>query len=252
LSLKVRLTKEVFEAEGGSDCSLSEEFFGEVMAANPKWRSPSAPNFDLMPLYMMSLVEFQHNWAMLRNRWLSLLAYTGTVVFNKQTGQQGLVVKVSDGGVLLWKVQVLRCGPLRLWCLKSEHKEHELNFEYVLIHSHEEWVCCGARGVQAKQVKDLLQDDRDSKAIPDGIMGVKVGPKESLLTHACKNGLGNMTVPQMKLLWKRIGVSSRAPPNTVTDILNGLASQILGPGQRLAWQVTLVRQSLSSIFCIPS
>ena len=229
------LNNDVFHAEGGdpADVSLSKEFFAEVTKENQSWRSPSAPNFDLMPLQFMSLVECHQNWNLLRARFLSLLPTTGSLLFNKDTMLHGIVLKATEAGVLLWRVHATTIGSsgskVLVYPLQDDHVAGGPKFEHVVITAHEPWYCCSVQGVAPKRLQKLLGSEAVAQ-IPCAVVGMKNSKKESLLRYACRKGFVNLTVPRMKQLWRHLGKSERSAPANTKELLVGLAGQILGEG----------------------
>ena len=159
---------------------------------------------------------------------LNLLPTSGSVLFNRTTRQHGLVLQVSDAGVLLWKINSTRCGSQRLWYFDSDDGT---NFVHVAITKEADWFCVDSGGVQPKQLAALIQQKQLSQPpdIQDAIVGIGVGEaKQPLLKYSCSKGFRSLTVPHLKLLWRRLKVTTSAPPQTTGPLLKGVAEHVLG------------------------
>ena len=157
-----------------------------------------------------------------------MLPTSGSVLFNRTTRQHGLVLQVSDAGVLLWKINSTRCGSQRLWYFDSDDGT---NFVHVAITNEADWFCVDSRGVQPKQLAALIQQKKLSQPpdIQDAIVGIGVGEaKQPLLKYSCSKGFRSLTVPHLKLLWRRLKVTTSAPPQTTGPLLKGVAEHVLG------------------------
>ena len=157
-----------------------------------------------------------------------MLPTSGSVLFNRTTRQHGLVLQVSDAGVLLWKINSTRCGSQRLWYFDSDDGT---NFVHVAITNEADWFCVDSRGVQPKQLAALIQQKKLSQPpdIQDAIVGIGVGEaKQPLLKYSCSKGFRSLTVPHLKLLWRRLKVTTSAPPQTTGPLLKGIAEHVLG------------------------
>ena len=150
------------------------------------------------------------------------------LLYNKDTMLNGLVLKVTEAGVLLWKAKATQVAPnIVLYTLSTENVAERVNFEHAVITEYQPWLCCSVQGVAPKRLQQLLGDAARSTQF--AIVGLKTGKKTPLLRFGMQRGLSQMTAVQMKKLWKLLGKSKRAPPNSVKELLQGLATQILGP-----------------------
>ena len=78
--------------------------------------------------------------------------------------------------------------------------------------------CMDSRGVQPKQLAALIQQKSLSQPpdIQDAIVGIGAGEakQQPLLKYSCSKGFRSLTVPHLKLLWRRLKVTTSAPPQT--------------------------------------
>lgn len=231
LAKSLKLPAGFFDAEGGKDeqTSLPPSFFSKVIAETTEWRSPSANNFSLQPLYLLCLAAFQSQWGLVDARWQSNLCIVGSVIQHKTIrGRGGVVILVSDAGCLVWRLTPHKLAGQNFWELRSLADGR--NWDHLPIVDYSEWSVCSATGVQPSLLHRLVRNAAGgggAQVAPDMVLGRKVGEVMPLEKHSCLNGFPNMTVPMLKRLWSKV-IAGRPPAGNTAALVEGLAKAIVG------------------------
>lgn len=191
---------------------------------DPKYRTLSPQKANLAPIACVHMLQESCTEQSLEGMWLSLLAMPGTIIRYPTPGMVGIVLSVSQYGVLLWKAPLKKVGAT-FFITPSRAPEP---WFYANLFDTETWSVLVVEAWPPGRVHAALASASDSSA-RCGMALVRTGPKTSLMTHAAECGFPNLTVPFLAKLWRYLDIPNPegGRPKTEKGLAEGLVKACL-------------------------